>query len=270
MKKKKILTKVQQIKNLNFFLRIGKIKRECIKNSLGIKFLTGFFKNLFLNNLEKSFPYSILVIEKNNHAQKFFTVNSLIRFFNSENKIKAIFFKNFPIQKNLPFKISIEESVDEIKIYLDENLIQLAIKYNPFVGRCWLSIKSDSVNNKKFWHQFVDSCFNFMTGISFIQEKPLSQEYIEAPLEKKTTKDHDFEYSRNYENKIKIFLTDDQLINYKIDFKKFETIYKTVENRNYLKKNKWRNRIFTKKESTLFKKLVSEKIGSHSPNLLLS
>jgi hypothetical protein len=269
MRKKKILTKVQQIKNLNLFFKIGKIRCELIKNSLGIKFLIRFRKNLFLNNLEKSFSYSILVIGENNHVEKFFTINSWIRFFNSENKIKTIFFKNFPIQKNLPFKIFIEESVDEIKIYLDENLIQLAIKYNPFVGRCWLSIKSDSVNNKKFWHQFVDSCFSFMTGIAFIQEKPLSQEYIEGPLEKKTTKDHDFEDSRNYENKIKIFLTHDQIINNKIDFKRFETIYKTIENRSYLKKINWRNRIFTKKKSNFFKKLVSKKIGSHSPILLL-
>lgn len=246
-----------------------KIKLELIKNSLGIKFSIGFRKNLFLNNLEKFFPYFVLMIGKNNHVEKFFTVNSLIRFFNSENKIKTIFFKNFPIQKNLPIKIFIEESVDEIKIYLDENFIQLAIKYNPFVGRCWLSIKSDSINNKKFWHQFVGSCFNFMTGITFNQEKPLSQEYIDAPLEKKTTRDHNFEGSRNYENKIKIFLTDDQLINHKMDLKRFETIYRTMENRNYLKKIKWRNRIFKKKESNFFKKLVSEKTGTHFPNLLL-
>jgi hypothetical protein len=269
MRKRKIITKVHQMKNLNFFFRIEKIKRELIKNSLGIKFSTGFRKNLFLNNLENSFHYSILVIGKNSHVEKFFKINSLIRFFNSEDRIKTIFFKNFPIQKNLPIKISIEESVDEIKIYLDENLIQLAIKYNPFVGKCWLSIKSDSVNNKKFWHQFVDSCFNFMTGISFIQEKPLSQEYIEAPLEKKLTKDHDFESFRNYENKIKFFLTDDQLINHKVDFKRYETIYKTMENRNYLKKIKWRNRIFTKKKYNFFKKLVSKKTGTHFPNLLL-
>ena len=108
MRKRKIITKVHQMKNLNFFFRIEKIKRELIKNSLGIKFSTGFRKNLFLNNLENSFHYSILVIGKNSHVEKFFKINSLIRFFNSEDRIKTIFFKNFPIQKNLTIKIYIE------------------------------------------------------------------------------------------------------------------------------------------------------------------
>ena len=36
------------------------------------------------------------------------------------------------------------------KIYLDENLIRLAIKNNPFVGKCWLSIKSDPFKNRNF------------------------------------------------------------------------------------------------------------------------
>ena len=269
MRTKKNRTNIQTIKQLNVFLRIEKKKNLLIKSAIGIKFLIGSRKNLSSHMLEDNFAGFFSIIDRNNFIHKIFTLNSFIRFFNWGNKLKTIFFKNFPIQKNFPTKIFIEESVDEFKIYLDEKFVRLAIKYNPFVGRCWLSIKSDPFKNRNFWHQFLDSCFKFMTGIIFSQEKSLFIDYINMSSEKNVFTDLELKNLRNYGNKIEIFPTYEQLKNHKWAFGEYEKTYKTLENRNYLKEIKWRNRFYTTKKSLFFRRFISKKIKTHFPNLLL-
>lgn len=269
MRTKKNLTKFQKIKKLNVFLTIEKKKHLLLKSGTGIKFLIGFRKNLYSSISEYNFAGFFSIIDRNNFIKKIFILNSFIRFFSWEDKIKTIFFKNFPIQKNFPIKIFIEESVDEFKIYLDENLIRLAIKNNPFVGKCWLSIKSDPFKNRNFWHQFLDSCFKFMTGIIFSQEKSLFIDYINMSLEKKVFKDLDLENLRNPGNRIENFPTYDQLINHDLAFGEHEKTHKTLENRNYLRGIKWRNRIYSKKKSRIVGGCIPKKIEPHLSNLLL-
>ena len=269
MRIKKNVKAIQKIKNLNVFLKINKKKHLLIKNAVGIRFLIEFRKNLSSCNLNHNFVGFFLVINRKCCIQKIFTLTSFIRFLSWGNKIKTIFFKNFPIQKNFPTKIFIEESVDEFRIYLNENLVRLAIKCNSFVGKCWLSVKSDPFKNRKFWHQFLDSCFKFMTGITVLEEKSLFIDYINMSLRKKVFLDYELEKLKDLGNKNENFPIYDQKINHKLDFTENEKIYRTLGDRNYLKRLKWRNRIYTKKKSWFFGGLILRKIEPHFPNLLL-
>ena len=151
-------------------------------------------------------------------------------------------------KKNYSTKIFIEETSDEIKTYLDENLIELILKQNQLYGRCWLWIKFSPENNKNYWFELINSCFNCMTNNEIRNEKTWAIKNFNSTVEKICNKDYGFEFlkfggKKNptcsvYENS-KNYLLDSKFISKYI---KYPEIYYNLNNLN------WRNRIFFKKK----------------------
>lgn len=66
---------------------------------------------------------------------------------------------------------SFEETTNEIKLFLDINLIKKTIFYNPVLVSFWLSYASTTNKIPDFWLSYFSSCFNSMIRFQNKNEK---------------------------------------------------------------------------------------------------
>jgi hypothetical protein len=261
--------KAEIFKNLINFFKIGKSKWKSIESVIGIKFSLEFGKQLNTGIAKNQMKLFSSMLSKKSHISRISPINSMIRYNGKKNNLKTFFFKNFVNKKNYSTKIFIEETSDEIKTYLDENLIELILKQNQLYGRCWLWIKFSPENNKNYWFELINSCFNCMTNNEIRNEKTWAIKNLNSSIEKICHKDYEFEFSKFSGKKNTACSCNDNSKNYKSvsrfisKYTQSPEIYYNLINLN------WRNRIFFKKKihsSGFFNNI--NKI-SHSSQLLL-
>lgn len=261
--------KLSILKNLLNFFKLEKIEPIVIKSVIGIKFFLSFKKKLNSEvNTRQADHFRAVLLESIN-IPKILQLNSIIRFSEKKEMLKTSFFKNFIIKKNYLSKIFIEETSDKIKTYLDENLIRLILEQNPIIGRCWLWVKFDSNNNKKFWFQVINSCFSFMTTVDSTAGKSWPIKNLNTSIRYSNLKDFEFECWKSSEKKKTLFSSYDQLKNYPINSKILGRFYKSFKIEKYLKKINWRNRFFTKKKLLFLNQFQHKKKFSHCTNLIM-
>ena len=261
--------KAEIFKNLINFFKTDKSKWKSIESVIGIKFSLEFGKQLNIGIAKNQMKYFSSMLSKRSHISRISPINSTIRYNGKKNKLKTFFFKNFVYKKNYSTKIFIEETSDEIKTYLDENLIELILKQNQLYGRCWLWIKFSPENNKNYWFELINSCFNCMTNNEIRNEKTWAIKNLNSSVEKICHKDYEFEFSKFGGKKNIACSANDNPKNYPSDSKFISNYTKSPENYYNLINLNWRNRIFFKKKihsSWFFNKI--NKI-SHCSQLLL-
>lgn len=236
------------VENLLLFLKLHKDGPLFFMNIKGVKFLICFSKIL-----KKSIFYEHLKYHPNRNL-KFINVfgtpliTSVARFYREYDEINAYFFENIQIEKIHLSKIYLEESVDELKTYLDEKLILLILKNNPIVGNCWLGIESNPLNNRNFWFQVIFSCFNFMTTVESDSGKIFGCKNFEIFKKKDYLKDSEFEYLRILEKKGNFMYKGNQDNKYTTGINYVSKHYQSSKIKNYLKNISWKNRVFNKKK----------------------
>jgi len=249
MKKKNKLKSIKNknlLENLLVFLKIEKSNHLIVSGGIGIKFLINFRKKIIneikINQVKQNY---IMFLAKHS-KMRIFTTNLMARFIGDNTKIKMFQTQNIINKKDSTAKIYIEESLDEIKTYLEKRLIQLIIKNNPIVGRCWLWIKNSSNNIRDFWFHYLKSCFNFMTGIESSKKKFLTLKNESIKSRNKSFMDYEFEFSTFPPKDYELILNCSGL-NALGDFKMSKKNSKLIAPLNYMKNITWRNRFFSSK-----------------------
>ncbi|ABW98089.1 hypothetical protein HAN_2g265 (nucleomorph) [Hemiselmis andersenii] len=250
--------------NFVFFLSYRKKNFSFPKNKIKLKFLK-FFKKIHQNSYFqlqiqglkfKPFLSGKDIKKKNKKIQ-----NRLIKIIQQKNiegkegffltgifqfkKLSILFLiKDKKIStrlKNFSTKNLFEETKNEIKLFLNINLIKSALNRKHNLGCGWL-FYDKSQKKENFWFSYFSSCFNIMTRYQTINEKSNFKKEIKISDFSKNAKKKDFEFFQIFENKtlVKSFknIKDKLLI---LEGKSLRTLFHFDEKKNFFA---WRNRAY--------------------------
>jgi hypothetical protein len=177
------------------------------------------FGQMMKEKINFFFPYTIRFLGKGK-AHKFKEPTFL--------HTKEICFKN----------IYFEESADQIKVFLDTNLIKNSINKNTSIGCSWGSLKSSRPTNLMFWKNYFSSCYNFMTKFKISCKIKINQKKINRDEKKSISENLDFEFFQ-FSNDFK-----DKKINSSVDLSFFTTKLQNIRGSGYFNKKIlfWRNK----------------------------
>lgn len=162
-------------------------------------------------------------------------------------------------KKNCLKNVYFEESADQIKVFLDKNLIKISINKNSSIGGSWVSLKSSRQTNLMFWKNYYSSCYNFMTKFKISYEIKKNLKEIKKNEKKSISENIDFEFFQVSND------SKDEKNNFSGELSFCTTKIQNSEDNDYFNKKIlfWRN-----KQKKLYivlkkKKLITEMFSNH-------